>query len=238
MSENASLVNWYGEKEVRTYLDDDGQIWFIAKDVCEILGLSNASMAINGNEITGDNGLDENEKGIRLVYTPGGNQSLLTINESGLYSLIFKSKKEEAKKFKKWVTSEVLPEIRKTGKYFIKKEEMYTRVELMREIEKLSFKSMAQSLKVYGEAERTHGHAYSLYANLIYKTILGKTAKQIREENNLKESDPVKDFISKENLQQIEGAERVVDGMLKMGQDYGNIKFNLEKMIIKKKGGN
>lgn len=110
---------------------------------------------------------------------------------------------------------------------------MYSRIELMREIEKAAFKSMTQSLKDHGEAERTHGHAYSLYNNLIYKLVLGKTAKDIKNENGLKETDSVKDFIDKDKLIVIDGAERLVDAMLRMGHEYENIKFNLEKMLIK-----
>lgn len=225
-----SLVNWYGEKEVRSQVDDDGQIWFVAKDVCDILGHSNSRKAIQDH--CDD---DDVTKSYIGVNTGLGDQKVEfnLINESGLYSLIFGSTLSEAKKFKKWVTSEVLPEIRQSGKYFIKRHEMYSRIELMREIEKAAFKSMTQSLKDHGEAERTHGHAYSLYNNLIYKLVLGKTAKDIKNENGLKETDSVKDFIDKDKLIVIDGAERLVDAMLRMGHEYENIKFNLEKMLIK-----
>ena len=63
------------------------------------------------------NGLDEDEKGTHSVSTPGGRQNFLVINEPGLYTLILKSRKSEAKAFKRWVTHEVLPQIRKTGSY-------------------------------------------------------------------------------------------------------------------------
>jgi len=87
----------------------DGDLWFVASDVCKILDHSNVSVAISR--------LDEDEKGISNVYTLGGNQSLLCVNESGLYHLIFTSRKEEAKIFRRWITDEVLPSIRKTGSY-------------------------------------------------------------------------------------------------------------------------
>lgn len=83
--------------------------WFIAKEVCDVLNHSNSRMAIAS--------LDDDEKGVHKVYTLGGNQEVTIINESGLYSLILRSKKPEAKQFKKWVTSEVLPSIRKNGAY-------------------------------------------------------------------------------------------------------------------------
>lgn len=87
----------------------DGEPWFVAADVCAALDHSDTSMAIRR--------LDDDEKGTSSVCTPGGSQQMTIINESGLYSLILTSRKPEAKRFKKWVTSEVLPAIRKTGRY-------------------------------------------------------------------------------------------------------------------------
>ena len=95
--------------EVRTVTGEDGQPWFVAADVCAALDVGNVSMAVSR--------LDEDEKGISSVDTLGGAQEQAVINESGLYSLILTSRKAEAKRFKKWVTSEVLPSIRKTGAY-------------------------------------------------------------------------------------------------------------------------
>lgn len=87
----------------------DNEPYFVAKDVCEALGLGNVSQAISR--------LDDDEKGIYKIDTLRGEQNLLHINESGLYSLVLTSNKPEAKAFKKWVTSEVLPSIRKHGIY-------------------------------------------------------------------------------------------------------------------------
>ena len=89
----------------------ENEIWFVAKDVCAILKLTNSRMAIQS--------LDEDEKGVSNSYTPGGNQEVNIISESGLYRLIFKSRKPEARRFRKWVTGEVLPSIRKTGGYSV-----------------------------------------------------------------------------------------------------------------------
>lgn len=85
------------------------QPFFIAKDVCDALSISNNRDALKK--------LDEDEKGVVITDTLGGKQKLTAVNESGLYSLIFQSRKPEAKVFRKWVTSEVLPAIRKTGTY-------------------------------------------------------------------------------------------------------------------------
>lgn len=94
---------------VRT-VEIDGEPWFIGKDVAEILGYSNPRDAISKH-------IDDEDKGVAKCDTLGGNQKLSIINESGLYSLILLSKLPTAKSFKRWVTSEVLPTIRKTGGY-------------------------------------------------------------------------------------------------------------------------
>lgn len=106
----------FGKQQVRTLLIDD-QPWFVAADVCASLAIGNVSLAVNGRADRETDGLDEDEKGIATVNTPSGAQEMLVVNESGLYALIFKSRKAEAKRFKKWVTSEVLPAIRKHGRY-------------------------------------------------------------------------------------------------------------------------
>lgn len=85
------------------------QPWFVAQDVCIALDIKETHRAIAG--------LDEDEKGRHTVTTLGGPQEMSTVNESGLYSLIFRSRKEQARVFRKWVTSEVLPALRKTGSY-------------------------------------------------------------------------------------------------------------------------
>ena len=90
----------------------DGEPWFVAADVCAVLNIANHKDAVAG--------LDEDEKdGVGITDPIGRTQATTVINESGLYSVIFKSRKPEAKAFKKWVTSEVLPAIRKTGGYSV-----------------------------------------------------------------------------------------------------------------------
>ena len=98
----------FEKSPVRTVLVS-GAPWFSSADVGKILQLSNirASVAL----------LDDDEKGVNTIDTPGGKQEISIVSESGLYALIFKSRRPEAKKFRRWVTSEVLPAIRKTGSY-------------------------------------------------------------------------------------------------------------------------
>ena len=96
--------------EVRT-VNIDNEPWFVGKDVAEALGYSKARNAISAHVS------DEDKKDAPIQGTPGGTQNMTIINESGLYALIFGSRLDSAKRFKHWVTSEVLPAIRKTGGY-------------------------------------------------------------------------------------------------------------------------
>lgn len=95
--------------EVRTVMID-GEPWFVGRDVAKALGYKDTVSATRKN-------VEEEDKGVCPVGTPSGTQQMTIINESGLYSLIFGSKLESTKKFKRWVTSEVLPTLRKTGSY-------------------------------------------------------------------------------------------------------------------------
>lgn len=97
--------------EVRTVLID-GEPWFVGKDVATVLGYKETAKAIRFH-------VDEEDKGVSILDTPGGRQNITVINEAGVYSLILSSKLPNAKRFKHWVTSEILPAIRKTGGYMI-----------------------------------------------------------------------------------------------------------------------
>lgn len=113
----------YENNQVRSLKKDDGSIWFVAVDVCKALNLEQVSKAVarlEKDEVTT----------ITLTDSLGRNQETNIINESGLYSLILTSKKKEAKVFKKWITSEVLPSIRKSGSYNSQKQKQMTPAEL------------------------------------------------------------------------------------------------------------
>lgn len=99
--------NEFGEIRV---LEIENEPWFVGRDVATSLGYSNPPKAVRTH-------VDEEDKGVNEMDTPGGKQKVIVINESGLYSLILNSKLQNAKKFKRWVTSEVLPSIRKHGAY-------------------------------------------------------------------------------------------------------------------------
>lgn len=98
----------FGTQQVRV-IAVEGYPWFVAKDICVILSLSNVSDALSR--------LDEDEKGIASVDTLGGQQNMSVISESGMLALVLSSRKPEAKVFRKWVTSVVLPAIFRTGSY-------------------------------------------------------------------------------------------------------------------------
>nr|DAM89303.1 MAG TPA: repressor domain protein [Caudoviricetes sp.] len=112
---------------IRTTVVND-EPWFAGKDVAEALGYSDPLKAIRVH-------VDEDDKGVDEMATPGGNQSVIIINESGVYALVFGSKLPSAKKFKHWVTSEVLPMIRKTRGYQIPTDPM-SALKLMFEVQK------------------------------------------------------------------------------------------------------
>ena len=113
MSEKNAIIPFnFDSKTIRVVTGENNEPWFVAADVCEALSIANNRDAVTR--------LDDDERGVATTDTPSGQQEMTIINESGLYSLILTSRKPEAKKFKKWVTSEVLPSIRKTGSYSVK----------------------------------------------------------------------------------------------------------------------
>lgn len=99
----------FESNKIRTVMIDN-EPYFVGKDVCNVLGYTNSRDAIKTHVF-------EDDKGVETIDTLGGKQNMTIINESGLYALIFGSRLESAKKFKRWVTSEVLPTLRRTGGY-------------------------------------------------------------------------------------------------------------------------
>lgn len=123
MNQLQNVFNYEG-RQVRTVIGNDGEPWFVAKDICEVFGDTNYRRSVNR--------LDDDEKGVSPLNTPGGTQNISVVNEYGLYSLLFQmqpqkkasmtvehytSRVESLRKFKRWVTHDVLPTIRKTGRY-------------------------------------------------------------------------------------------------------------------------
>ena len=161
------IVKVFNDRPVRI-IDRDGEPWFVAKDVCNILEVARVDSAIRA--------LDADEKDTHSMSTLGGEQEMTIVNEPGLYSLILRSRKAEAKAFKRWVTHEVLPSIRKTGAYLSPaisdrqiealittlEQEVCRRISaeqdmkrLQRQLEKLALAALPKS--VFGEPSRTTG---------------------------------------------------------------------------------
>ena len=109
MTDTALTPFRYGDEQVRTYEDEKGELWFVAIDVARILGYKDATHLTRV--------LDSDEKGLRSVETLGGEQTLSTISEAGLFHALNSARVEAARPFKRWVNHEVLPSIRRTGSY-------------------------------------------------------------------------------------------------------------------------
>lgn len=132
MNEMQTFV--YSGAEVRT-VRKDGAPWFVLKDVCGVLGIA------NDRNISAR--LDTDEKGVHLVDTLGGSQEMTVISESGLYNVILRSDKPEAKPFRKWVTAEVLPAIRRSGGYIAGQNDL-SPAELMAKAIKVAEQTLAE----------------------------------------------------------------------------------------------
>ena len=105
----------YGVEQLRTIQREDG-LWWVLRDVCRVLGLDSPHKVAAR--------LDDDEKGRNLIPTLGGTQEMTIINEPGLYAVILRSDKPEAKAFKRWVTHDVLPTIRRTGTYGVSQKQL------------------------------------------------------------------------------------------------------------------
>lgn len=129
--------------------------WFVAKDVATALGYTNPQKAIRDH-------VDVEDKGVNEMFTPGGKQKVPVINESGVYALIMGSKLERAKKFKRWVTSEVLPAIRKQGYYGISHE-------LTDAIKQLTdqYSTICNAIQLMAKTQQQTNEVLSMVANTV-----------------------------------------------------------------------
>ena len=145
----------------------DGDPWWVAIDVCNILEIGNSRQALAR--------LDDDEKGVTTADTPGGSQVLATVNEPGLYSLMLRSRKPQAKAFKRWVTHEVIPQIRKTGRY--EAPESNERLVLPAAAGVLPYKEQAEIAVVFAKA----GVIPESYATAKAKIILARAMGELPE---------------------------------------------------------
>jgi len=148
-------------------IEIDGTPWFVGKDVATILGYENTSRDVNRH-------VDAEDKGTTEMVTPGGKQKITIINESGLYSLILSSKLPSAKKFKRWVTSEILPSIRKHGAYIV--DEVLTVAEQSQEFALDLFKKLQEER---GVTEALRGKVDTLEPKAWYCDVILSSAGAI-----------------------------------------------------------
>ncbi|ENY9964201.1 TPA: BRO-N domain-containing protein [Clostridioides difficile] len=159
MSNNLQIFknNDFGEIRV---IELNGEPWFVGKDVAETLGYKDTSDALKRH-------VGDEDKGVGEIPTPGGNQNMKIINESGLYSLILSSKLSTAKKFKHWVTRDVLPSIRKTGTYSTKSKDE-SEIKYMNAQARLK-NARAREAKIYLElAEKVSQAGIPEFAQVMY----------------------------------------------------------------------
>lgn len=161
--------------KVRT-LNLNGEPWFVAADVCKALELGNPSMTVER--------LDDDEKGISTIDTLGGKQRMAIINEPGLYSLVITSRKPEAKAFKRWITHEVIPAIRKYGGYMTKSllEQVLENPNLIYEFARRMLEEQQKNERLRQELDRAMPKAdyYDAFIHPESCTNIRATAKELK----------------------------------------------------------
>ena len=168
---------------VRIIIDKNGNPWWVAKDVCEVLGIDNVTWALKK--------LDEDEfTTSKVIDSIGREQETYVVNESGLYSLIMTSRKPEAKAFRKWVTSEVIPTIRKTGSYGHKSQQQFdphnldpdVMLEALINVQQLRKQEKARQLELENKlaAQTPVVHAYKRLAATEGSMNITEAAKNLR----------------------------------------------------------
>lgn len=162
---------------VRAIRDENGEPMFVAKDVCAVLELKNprSTLAL----------LDEDEKGVHIVDTPGGEQQMTIVTEPGFYKLVMRSRKPEAKAFQRWVTHEVLPALRRDGGYMVARDE--TPEQTMARAVLLAQQTIdRQKSRIAGlEAENEEMRPKALFADAVAASdgtcLIGEFAKMLRQ---------------------------------------------------------
>lgn len=189
--------------QIRGFIGKDGEPWFLAGQVCRCLGIKNSRDAVatvrERYKIAGVGGVGSSYTS--LADAQGHRQKVLIIPEPFLYELIFQSRKQKAIKFRAWVTTEVLPQIRKHGSFRMEG--------------KMIRRTLTDAIQRSGENERMHGHAYSTYSRLINKS-LGLPGKVDRS------------TLDAETLEHIANRENTVQALIREGQQYHDIKAVIE----------
>ncbi|MFR6633421.1 MAG: phage antirepressor [Atopobiaceae bacterium] len=164
--------------QVRAVRSEVGEPMFVAKDVCAALGLGNSRQALSR--------LDDDEKGVISTDTPGGEQQMQAVNEAGLYVLVLSSRKPEAKAFKRWVTHEVLPALRRDGGYMVARDDETPEETMARALLLAQGTMERQKRRIAGlEAENEEMRPKALFADAVAASdgtcLIGEFAKMLRQ---------------------------------------------------------
>lgn len=204
MTSNSIQQFDFNNQQVRVIADEQGEPWFVAKDVCDILGLSNPTVALQN--------LDDDE---RAKFNLGRQGSTNVVNEAGLYVLVLGSRKPEAREFKRWVTHEVLPSIRKHGGYMSGQEQLTPDQLVLKSIEYLQSKIAEQRSQLEAQAPKVlFADAYSASNKCVligelakmltqngYKTGQNRLFKQLREEGYLMKKNGNPNFPTQKSME-------------------------------------
>ncbi len=170
---------------LRSFTREDGSFWFVAVDITNALGYRDA--------MNGVRSLEPEEKGTHILSTPGGPQSVLTVSESGLYALILRSRKPQAVAFRLWVTSEVLPSLRRRGVYVVGQEERLPEDMTPEELE-------AEAQKLKERMALVEAHVQAVHAQKLAEV----AAQKLRHLENRQDRD--------EAFQSLKGINRITFG--------------------------
>lgn len=161
---------------VRVVGGEDGEPWFVAKDVLDVLDLDKTALRK----------LDEDEKGVDSIHTPGGEQQMTVVTEPGFYKLVMRSRKPEAKAFQRWVTHEVLPALRRDGGYMVARADETPEETMARALLLAQGTLERQKRRIAGlEAENEEMRPKALFADAVSASdgtcLVGEFAKMLRQ---------------------------------------------------------
>lgn len=210
----------------------NGEPWFVAKDVSDILGYRDAANMVRN--------LQDDEKGTHKARTLGGDQEMSIINESGLYNAIFRSKRLEAQAFRKWVTSEVLPAIRQSGGYIDGKTEEQIRKnaeeailwKIARKNASDLYIDMSKAVhdRLIENGKEPKFYDYTNNSDMINRIVIGVTASKWRKSKGLKKTDQIRDTLPDIVLEAISHLQRVSASLIDIGMSFDDRKVKLKEV--------
>lgn len=219
---------------VRTTIKD-GDVWFVAKDICDVVGVSKHRDAAAK--------LEDFERSSAIVDTLGGRQEMTIVNESGMYSLVFRSRKPEAKAFRIWVTNDVLPNLRKNGGYLLGNTEEEIAANAIRTYQwTVERQKTKDGYTIMTDAVRDHALEdgrvadsleYATEANLINLIVLHNTSRKWREEKGINKSELIRDKMEFHFLKEIAELQKSNAMLIQMGVSFDDRRVMLQDYFNK-----